>query len=61
MSSIGTGVSLSYLEKIYRLLSFTLCNHLCFFLKYDLSASQFSPDGKVFQVEYAQKAVEISG
>lgn len=28
---------------------------------YDLSASQFSPDGKVFQVEYAQKAVENSG
>nr|SVE82690.1 EOG090X0C09 [Daphnia magna] len=29
--------------------------------KYDLSASQFSPDGRVFQVEYAQKAVENSG
>lgn len=28
---------------------------------YDLSASQFSIDGKVFQVEYAQKAVENSG
>ncbi|XP_039293316.1 proteasome subunit alpha type-3 isoform X2 [Nilaparvata lugens] len=28
---------------------------------YDLSASQFSPDGRVFQVEYAQKAVEIGG
>ncbi|XP_012284579.1 proteasome subunit alpha type-3 [Orussus abietinus] len=28
---------------------------------YDLSASQFSPDGRVFQVEYAQKAVENSG
>ncbi|KAL1461168.1 hypothetical protein WDU94_013094 [Cyamophila willieti] len=27
---------------------------------YDLSASQFSPDGRVFQVEYAQKAVENS-
>jgi len=31
------------------------------FLQYDLSASQFSPDGRVFQVEYAQKAVENSG
>uniref|UniRef100_A0A6M2DLC8 Proteasome subunit alpha type n=1 Tax=Xenopsylla cheopis TaxID=163159 RepID=A0A6M2DLC8_XENCH len=28
---------------------------------YDLSASQFSPDGRVFQVEYANKAVENSG
>ncbi|EDV20266.1 expressed hypothetical protein [Trichoplax adhaerens] len=28
---------------------------------YDLSASQFSPDGRVFQVEYAAKAVESSG
>ena len=27
---------------------------------YDLSAGQFSPDGRVFQVEYAQKAVENS-
>lgn len=28
---------------------------------YDNTASQFSPDGRVFQVEYAQKAVENSG
>lgn len=28
---------------------------------YDLSASQFSPDGRVFQVEYAHKALENSG
>nr|OQV22188.1 Proteasome subunit alpha type-3 [Hypsibius exemplaris] len=28
---------------------------------YDLSVSQFSPDGRVFQVEYASKAVENSG
>ena len=37
---------------------------ICFydkFFQYDLSASQFSPDGRVFQVEYAQKAVENSG
>lgn len=26
---------------------------------YDLSASQYSPDGRVFQVEYAKKAVDI--
>uniref|UniRef100_A0A8C6STS1 Proteasome alpha-type subunits domain-containing protein n=1 Tax=Neogobius melanostomus TaxID=47308 RepID=A0A8C6STS1_9GOBI len=29
-------------------------------LPYDLSASTFSPDGRVFQVEYAMKAVENS-
>jgi len=28
---------------------------------YDLYASQFSPDGRVFQIEYAEKAVENSG
>ena len=28
---------------------------------YDLSTSVFSPDGRVFQVDYAQKAVEASG
>lgn len=28
---------------------------------YDLSAAQFSPDGRVFQIEYASKAVENSG
>jgi len=28
---------------------------------YDLSASQYSPDGRIFQVEYAKKAVDNSG
>ncbi|KAF0987258.1 hypothetical protein HZS_7460 [Henneguya salminicola] len=27
---------------------------------YDYSASQYSPDGKIFQIEYARKAVENS-
>lgn len=31
------------------------------YLQYDLSASQFSPDGRVFQIDYAGKAVEQSG
>ena len=37
-------------------------NCLMFILhsQYDLSANQFSPDGRVFQVEYAMKAVENS-
>jgi hypothetical protein len=35
--------------------------YIIIFLQYDLSASQFSPDGRVFQVEYAHKAVENSG
>ncbi|CAG8727729.1 23588_t:CDS:2, partial [Racocetra persica] len=28
---------------------------------YDLSVSTYSPDGRVFQVEYAAKAVDNSG
>lgn len=28
---------------------------------YDLSSSTFSPDGRIFQVEYASKAVENAG
>lgn len=30
-------------------------------LQYDLSVSTFSPDGRVFQTDYAQKAVDNSG
>lgn len=28
---------------------------------YDLAASTFSPDGRIFQIEYAQKAVDNCG
>lgn len=28
---------------------------------YDLAANIYSPDGRVFQIEYAGKAVEASG
>lgn len=38
-----------------------MLNHCNLLFQYDLSASQFSPDGRVFQVEYAAKAVENSG
>jgi 20S proteasome subunit alpha 7 len=30
-------------------------------MQYDLSSTSYSPDGKIFQVEYATKAVENSG
>lgn len=33
----------------------------CFLPQYDTYCSQFSPDGRIFQVEYAAKAVESSG
>lgn len=36
-------------------------NQLKTYFQYDLSASQFSPDGRVFQIDYAGKAVEQSG
>lgn len=39
-----------------------LSNKLMIFcFQYDLSASQFSPDGRVFQIDYAAKAIEQSG
>lgn len=55
MSSIGTGVSRIY----FVIISKNVTQNIYF--QYDLSASQFSPDGRVFQVEYAMKAVENSG
>ena len=38
----------------------TQCESLCA-SQYDLSVSTFSPDGRVFQTDYAQKAVDNSG
>ena len=38
----------------------TIRNCCTFSPQYDLSAAQFSPDGRVFQIEYAMKAVENS-
>lgn len=29
--------------------------------QYDASVSQFSPDGRIFQIEYAMKAIDNSG
>lgn len=37
------------------------CFIYMFLMQYDLSVSTFSPDGRVFQAEYAQKAVDSSG
>lgn len=31
-----------------------------YIFQYDLSVTTFSPEGKIFQVEYATKAVEAS-
>ena len=40
----------------------TACeHHVCCDLQYDLYTTSYSPDGRVFQVEYAAKAVESSG
>lgn len=67
MSSIGTGVrgKATLLSAIYTCTTKThiAANTQCFLSvhQYDLSASQFSPDGRVFQIEYAAKAVENSG
>lgn len=54
MASIGSGVMTEIA---------TFMTHCCrlLFTQYDLSSSTYSPDGRIFQVEYAAKAVEASG
>jgi hypothetical protein len=68
MSSIGTGVWLGGAVRFLHEASMIVvavvhCIQFihAVFLQYDLSATTFSPDGRVFQVEYASKAVENSG
>lgn len=76
MSSIGTGVRWSEVKSLYFCLKqlFSLpsgapraslaadgCALACLCPQYDLSTTTYSPDGKVFQIEYAQKAVDNSG
>ena len=67
MSSIGTGVSRTvYVKQLTRDVYLAVCSYQVFntlppTTQYDLSAAQFSPDGRVFQIEYASKAVENSG
>lgn len=65
MSGIGTGVSRSAARRLGRRQAG--CDHpvLTFpslwLSQYDLSTGTFSPDGRVFQTDYAQKAVDNSG
>lgn len=60
MSSIGTGVS-CHDAGLFLILFTAWSNASNTWWQYDLSVAQFSPDGRVFQIEYAAKAVENSG
>lgn len=68
MSGIGTGVRFMHCQvaKLHRAGPHSRTERSVgrappLFLQYDLSVSTFSPDGRVFQTEYAQKAVDSSG
>ncbi len=54
----GSGVRASSSD--FNLLDFFLMIFI-FVFQYDYSCGTFSPDGRIFQVEYAHKAVESSG
>jgi hypothetical protein len=71
MSGIGTGVSMALRAVRVALQRGRGTCALCaqnrklnsvslhaLLLQYDLSSTTYSPDGKVFQTEYAQKAVD---
>ncbi len=62
MSSIGTGVSQGLVTNMqWGCLTHSPHRANLSSIQYDLSAAQFSPDGRVFQIEYAGKAVDNSG
>lgn len=54
--ALAQGCGLLCLASFLQFIVFNL-----FLSQYDQSVSTFSPDGKIFQVEYAQKAVETGG
>lgn len=61
MSGIGTGVRQSRLSLEAQMHVGGIISLSSEFLQYDLSVSTFSPDGRVFQTAYAQKAVDNGG
>lgn len=65
MSGIGSGVSAGPAARFCVLLGDHSASQRPVLpslgLQYDLSTSTFSPDGRVFQTDYAQKAVDNSG
>lgn len=58
MSGIGSGVRLAKIVLFVHLSDKHVESVCC--VQYDYSVSTFSPDGKVFQTEYAQKSVDNS-
>ncbi len=62
MSGIGTGVSARSFVLTFQAWVIQEVTLVCIRgMQYDLSVSTFSPDGRVFQTDYAQKAVDNSG
>ena len=64
MSGIGTGVRPNSVSAAIQQLEISWADVLMWsssLVQYDLSVSTFSPDGRVFQTDYAQKAVDSGG